>query len=198
MSKCVFVPVFAAGLLLGIASQASATTYQLNCTFSGPETAGICSPSASVGTITLTQNGTNSNWVDVAVHLTLPPSPAPDIVAFYLNFPSTWGFSGGNPIIGGFEYEFSVVGASPSVGANNRGPQNTVNGNCQGSPVFNCQQYAYYDVEIDPNGAALPDFNGTIKLLKKNTVSDFFPLTPATFDTLTNDSPSDNLAKTVV
>jgi hypothetical protein len=66
-------------LLVGAATQASAASIVLtfDCDIKGPS----CSPVAPVGSLTITDSGANTNWVDISLVLT-----SGDPQSFYFNF----------------------------------------------------------------------------------------------------------------
>jgi PEP-CTERM motif-containing protein len=90
--RCIRLAVLNGVFALGFAANAGATsiTFNLDCLINGPNP---CAPTTSQGTITLSDNSTNTNWVDVVVTVL-----SGNIKEFWLNYsgfplPSGYTFS---------------------------------------------------------------------------------------------------------
>jgi hypothetical protein len=137
-----FAVLFVAFAVLGLApgAQAATITFDLNCTMTS---AAVCAEAVpAYGKITLTDSGSDADWVNVTIDLY---SPWNTISSFYLNF-------SGTPASG---YGFDVSNAGQTYTSNLEGPY-------AGSKL---------DIQIDPDhqwwqdGAPDP-WSGTVKLQK--------------------------------
>jgi len=168
--KLLKLGVVAVAVVLYSASSASAAsiTYILNCTFSGPVTAGTCGvPSGPFGTVTVADNLTNPDWIDLTVDLLPDAGRYAFLKNLYLNY------GGPNPNVAPeYEWEFT-----PGIGKITFKPNDVGHG------------YQYLDIEVGAvGGLPLTDpWTGTLKLREKHLPQTYYNLDPSTFDLVTND-----------
>jgi hypothetical protein len=118
-------------------ASASSVTFDLNCTFSGSNP-GTCVPSASFGTITLTDHsvsGSNNDYIDIVVALNHDCTLNFDDGKIYLNYTP-------GPVPGwsnGHYYDFFGANGLSSVGYNQLNDQGPTG-------------YAWLDLSLNPSG----------------------------------------------
>lgn len=170
MKRLTVCALSVATLLCGASSAlADSITYNLNCTFSGPVNAGTCgAPSGFFGQVTVSDNPTNPNWVDLYVDLELDAGRETFLKNLFLNY------GGPNPN-GPIEYEWEFTA---DIGKVTFKPNDIGHG------------YQYLDIEVGAIGSPGVDpWSGTLKLREKHGPQPrpYFDLDPSTFDLVTND-----------
>jgi hypothetical protein len=146
----------AAVLIAGLATpaQAASITFDLNCTIVSSTS---CTPHSSYGSITLSDNASNPNWLDFKIDLN---SPWDEISKVWLNF----AYTGPGSTSG---YSFESTNGSVDYHVNNVGPS----GN--------------FDMTLDPRGTSAHDpYKGTLMLQKGHSHPDYLDLNPSMFQNL--------------
>ena len=119
---------FALALFVSAPAEAASIAFSLNCDISGPAP---CTAMPAAGTIELTDNTTNTNWVDIVVtvtsgkikdfYLNIAGTPSPGF-SFLTTGPSV-GFSPNGKSADGYDSDFDLV--IPNNGNINEGSLST-------------------------------------------------------------------------